>query len=210
MTADFDSEEHRLLCHIYATLDRMPNCGCGNPETAYKLIHDLLSLAPLYKDDGWQKARELIGSDGAHQIVMSALTDADLMSHGGSIGGSWITDRGKWFLWAVDQVGGIDGLDGKLDEQGGFPHSWDPETHDMQPCSDACWVMPADSAADDEPRVPAEVIEALELAGRRMLDIEMSTIPKTSPFREMQRPLPPTRCYDASFGRVHYTADCRC
>lgn len=61
-----------------------------------------------------------------------------------------------------------------------------------------------------EPKVPAEVIDALYYAGRRMLDIEMSTIPTTSPFREMQKPLQPTRCYDASFGRVHCKADCRC
>lgn len=148
MTAEpeFDSEEQRLLCHLYATLNKIPCCGCGNPEDAHRLIHQILSLAPLHTDDSWQKARELIGSDGAFQIVLSALNDANLMEHGTTVGGSWLTDRGKWFLWAVEQVGGIGTLTDKLDGVG-FPHDWDYEAQDVRPCVDACWTITAQAAS---------------------------------------------------------------
>jgi hypothetical protein len=63
----------------------------------------------------------------------------------------------------------------------------------------------------DEPKVPAEVIDALYWAGRRMLDIELAMIGASSPFRDRA----PARqsspgCYEASFGWVHSRPSCRC
>lgn len=141
---DFDSEEQRLLCHLYQVLCAdLPSCGCNDPQAAHKLVHDLVSLAPFYENERWRKAEQLVGSEGAFQIVISALNDAELLEHGGSMGGSWLGKRGRWFLWAVEQVGGIEGLVEKLDGVG-YPHGWDSEAKALRPCEDSCWVVPDD------------------------------------------------------------------
>ena len=75
-------------------MDEIKICGCGNPEDAVELVRQILNLCPLHTDRRWEKAKELIGSSGAFHIVLSDLTEAQLMEHGGSIGGSWLTDRG--------------------------------------------------------------------------------------------------------------------
>lgn len=62
-----------------------------------------------------------------------------------------------------------------------------------------------------EPKVPAEVIDALYWAGRRMLDIELAMASTPSPFRDRapERKSSPG-CYEASFGWVHSRPSCRC
>jgi hypothetical protein len=155
MTDPTDAE-HDLLCHLHKILyDDIPNCGCNEPDAAFKLIHDIVLLAPLHSGT-WVQARELIGSDGAFQIVLSAMTDAKLLEHGGSMGGSWLGSRGRWFLWAVEQAGGIDGLDDKL-QSVGFPHERDEELKDMQPCTDACWTVP--DGSEPAPKLVPKLID---------------------------------------------------
>lgn len=73
-------------------------CGCGYPDEAYALVRDLLALAPYYEDGRWQRAAELIGSQGAQQIVLSMLDRAELLEHGSSVAGSWLTERGAHYL----------------------------------------------------------------------------------------------------------------
>ena len=151
-----EQREDNLLCHLYQVLcSDLPSCGCGDPQSSHQLVYDLLRLAPFYEDGRWQRAERLIGTDGAFQIVIAALTKANLLEHGSSIGGSWITDRGKWVLWAIGEVGGIDRLDAKLDFAG-FPHEWDRETQAMQPCTDACWRLPDGWEAAPEPKTAPE------------------------------------------------------
>lgn len=145
MTGTGDEQEE-ILCHLYMVLhNEMPSCGCGDPEAADRLVIDLLSVFEDGRPDRAQRVEELIGaSDGAQQIVLASLDHAGLTEHGGSVWGSWLTHRGRWLLWAVDQVGGPDGLGQKLDEVG-FPHEYDPETKAMQPCTDDCWRVPEKS-----------------------------------------------------------------
>lgn len=129
--ADIDEN---VLEHLnYVFYSDLKLCGCGDPASAWQLIHGLLKLAPFYEDQRWKQARELIGSDGAKHIVLSAMTDADLLEHGGSIGGSWATDKGRWVLWAIDEAGGPEDLDTRVDEVG-YPH-------EGQGCSDTCWKV---------------------------------------------------------------------
>jgi hypothetical protein len=157
VTEPFPPHLEDVADHLYVIFcTKLPYCGCGNPEDGYRLIQQLLALAPLYANDHWRKARELCGSDGAHQLILAALTDADLMEHGGSIGGSWLTDRGRWVLWAVEQIGGIEALETLLDTGAdrsapapGAPH-YDPETKQMQDCTDACWTIPATPEGADQ------------------------------------------------------------
>ncbi|MFF7881032.1 hypothetical protein ACH40F_07860 [Streptomyces sp. NPDC020794] len=143
-----DAEQEGILCHLYMVLHSdMPSCGCGDPETADRLVIGLLAVFADWDPDRVQRVQELIGgTDGAQQIVLAALDQAGLTEHGGSLWGSWLTDRGKWVLWAVEQVGGVDGLGAKLDVVG-FPHEYDAKTKAMQPCTDGCWRVPEGSTA---------------------------------------------------------------
>ncbi|MFE9448295.1 hypothetical protein [Streptomyces sp. NPDC006739] len=145
-----DEERENLLQHLYKVLCQdIPACGCGDPQASHTLVHDLLRLTPFYEDGRWRDAEKLIGTSGAVQIVLSALTDADLLEHGGTVGGSWITDKGRWLLWAIDQSGGIHGLDERLDDAG-LPH-WDHEAKKIGGCTAECWRVPADSEPQPEP-----------------------------------------------------------
>lgn len=85
-----------LMSRLYKVLyEDVPMCGCGDPAAAYRLVYDLLRLTPWYEEKRWEQAQQLIGTDGAFQIVVSALTEADLLDRGGSIGGSWITEGAR-------------------------------------------------------------------------------------------------------------------
>ena len=147
MSDEFESETERLLCHLYQIVYSDLNlCGCGWPDEAIALIHELLTAISWGRGDGaWQKIRavrqRLLPTPALEHLVISLLDHADLTDHGTSIRTSWLTDHGKWFLWAVEQVGGVEGLDDRLCEVG-YPHPWDPELKDTKPCTDACWAIP--------------------------------------------------------------------
>ncbi|MDX3324777.1 hypothetical protein PV405_08860 [Streptomyces sp. ME02-6979-3A] len=102
-------------------------CGCGNPEDAYTLVRDLLALHPLYEDQRWKQAEELTGGGAVHHVVMSTLDTADLIEHGSSINGSWLTPKGAWFLNAARDVP-FDDID-----EAGLPH-------DGGACAEDCWA----------------------------------------------------------------------
>lgn len=101
----FDAEPRRA---IYLAVNDM-YCGCGNPEEALELIHDLLKAAPYYENR--ERLKELLPTTGLEMLVLGALDNAQLVEHGGSIGGSWLTDRGKQVLAALDQVAAEEGYE---------------------------------------------------------------------------------------------------
>lgn len=115
--------------HLYKILvNDLPACGCGNPETAYALVHELLKLAPFY-EHSYDEIAGLIGTPGAYHLVLGSLDEAGLIEHGGGIGGSWLTPKGKWCLEALNSVADLEAV---LDQPAGLPHY--PED-----CSDRCW-----------------------------------------------------------------------
>ncbi len=133
--SEFESEKHRLLCHLYLVLDEdVPNCGCGWPQAARQLVWELLVLMPTYGDQKKRRLRELIGPEGSQQIVLCALEKAELITHGVSVDSAALAPRGRWLLWAVEQVGGATGLDAQL-ETAGYPHAG-------RECDEACWTVP--------------------------------------------------------------------
>lgn len=94
------------------TMDKLMICGCGRPDTAYELVRDLLRLMPLYEEGRREKAEELCGSTGAFYWLLGVLTDAaDLIEHGGGIGGSWMLPDGERFLAALERVEDWDEFD---------------------------------------------------------------------------------------------------
>ena len=135
-----------LLSHLYVLFyddqQGLGLCGCGNPDTAYVLIRDLLGLAPLYEDSRWKEAESLNGNNpGAHHIILGALDRAGLLEHGSSQHGAWLTPKGEWCLAAMRTTEFND-----LDEAG-YPH-------DGAACSDDCWQLPVDQVrAGEEPTV---------------------------------------------------------
>ncbi|WP_143661182.1 hypothetical protein [Streptomyces sp. M41(2017)] len=109
-------------------------CGCGNPDEAYVLVRDLLSLAPYYENEGWRLAETLTGGGAAHHIIMSVIDVAELTEHGSSVNGAWLTPKGAWCLQAMRTV--------SFEEmsEGGLPH-------EGRDCTDACWALPTEEAA---------------------------------------------------------------
>lgn len=121
--------------HLYKILhEDLPLCGCGNPEDAYTLVRELLALAPFYDREHGEVAA-LIGSSGAYQIVLGALTEADLIEHGGAMGGSWLTTKGQWCLTALRGEGDLEELR-EAGDFGGLPHHGED-------CTDSCWATEA-------------------------------------------------------------------
>jgi len=105
-------------------------CGCGDPYAAFDLVRDLLRLAPYFEHR--TEVVALIGDGPAAHIILSSLDHADLLEHGGSIHGSWLTDKGEWYLKALNTVKVWDDIDV------GLPH-------DGNACTDSCWNVPIET-----------------------------------------------------------------
>ncbi|NUQ98305.1 MAG: hypothetical protein HOY79_17735 [Streptomyces sp.] len=131
-------------CHLHALFyDHIVGCGCNQPETAYNLVRNILNLAPFYTDGNWRKVETLIGSEGAFQIIVGLLSSLDLLEHGSSMGGSWITPKGEyvrelmgrheWATTEYDSDGEPDGVD-----DAGYPECCHAETG----CPPEHWLAP--------------------------------------------------------------------
>jgi hypothetical protein len=118
--------------HIYKLLyGDIGMCGCGNPEDAYELIRRVLDLAPFHQHP--ESVRDLIGHDGSYHLVLSLLTNAGLIEHGGGIGGSWLTGKGKHYreLLRRYEWDAIEADGGGVISEIGYPH-------DGKPCDSGC------------------------------------------------------------------------
>lgn len=83
--------------------DQIGLCGCGNPEDVHKFLLDCLSSG---KDDSniidYKKVEKLVSenTETVAQFVLHFLDKVSLTEHGGSVYGSWLTERGKQVLEA--------------------------------------------------------------------------------------------------------------
>lgn len=95
-------ENEHQACH-YAVLHL---CGCGSPEEAYNFCRDALALFdrrgtndnPPTKE--WVNAETMLVSlvkerpaEAAH-VLAHFLSHLKLTEHGGTVGGSWLTENG--------------------------------------------------------------------------------------------------------------------
>lgn len=120
-----------VLSHAYLLFyGDLSLCGCGTPEDAYELVRDILTL--IADDErGWPPlVRTLLGGPGVYHVVMSALDEAELVGHGMSIDGAWLTDKGRWYVAALRTIESWDAF-----EDVGYPHNGEA-------CTDACWRAP--------------------------------------------------------------------
>jgi hypothetical protein len=89
--------------HQAAHFDLLHLCGCGRPEDAFNFCRDVLSAFDrrgVEGLDGWINAEGAVRAiivarpDEAAHVISHLLTHLDLLEHGGSVGGSWLTDDG--------------------------------------------------------------------------------------------------------------------
>lgn len=127
------------LSHLYKVFHGdLRLCDCGEPATAYELVRDILALCPLYEDEHWRTAADLVGHPGAYHFTLSWLNNADLVEHGGTLGGCWITSKGRWVLAMLRDID-MDDLDDQFECLG--PPHYRAGTYGE--CSDACWHVPS-------------------------------------------------------------------
>lgn len=76
-------------------------CGCGMPNAACGALLRFLSLHER-SDDSWERQRkerdQWIPDDGLQMLVLYLIDSLGLLEHGGSVGGSWLTDKGAAVL----------------------------------------------------------------------------------------------------------------
>ncbi len=96
-------------------------CGCGNPCEGYDALLDTLSSYSTGDRQKWAEARGGNWSgagNGYDFLILYFLNAHDMMEHGGSVGGSWLTKKGK----AVKLF---------LEEWGTDPGEW-PDMHEFE------------------------------------------------------------------------------
>ena len=75
-------------------------CGCGCPEAACAtLLRFLRDMVPLHTNGA--KFREEIPDTGWQYLILYLIDDRDLIEHGSSVGGSWLSPKGTAFLEAL-------------------------------------------------------------------------------------------------------------
>ena len=100
----------------YYMFDVLHLCGCGNPEDTYEAIRRYLHVRKLRhenKDITWDGIKEQykaqlcidVDNDTEHgvlQFMMYVLDYYDFTEHGSSVGGCWLTEKGKMLLTVLD------------------------------------------------------------------------------------------------------------
>jgi hypothetical protein len=115
------TDELQHLNSLLFDRDGLRFCGCGNPDDAYALVRDLLSLAPFYDHRKEVQAR-IGGGPGVEDMVLYALDGAGLTEHGTGIGGSWLIPKGRHYL-ALMRRYEYEDID---DDETGLPHDGEP------------------------------------------------------------------------------------
>jgi hypothetical protein len=136
-----DDLEH-LQQFLFKDLDF---CGCGDPESVYELIRELLelfrlnteeirkprenpfSLADILNGPNYrQQIRDLISDDdGVYYAFLYWLDSAGVLEHGGSVGGSWLTRKGFHYLELM-KAREYREMEGNSCIMYGFPHGGEP------------------------------------------------------------------------------------
>jgi hypothetical protein len=127
ISSDPHTEMHFANYVLFADLGI---CGCGNPDSAMERIRDVLRLTPLYKGYNMPEGANYLrvdalfnGDSVGAEFFVNMLNKADLLEHGSSAMGSWITSKGERLLAALEtldyeeiqEVGLGCYIDGKLD-----------------------------------------------------------------------------------------------
>ncbi|MFB7858894.1 hypothetical protein [Rhodococcus qingshengii] len=98
--------------------DELKLCSCVDPD-AFKMIYEimeLLSPGTESPDRGQnaQRIEDLAGNTASSHIALTLMEEADIVEHGGNIGGSWLTDKGKMLLNMLRRVDDWDYLKDRM------------------------------------------------------------------------------------------------
>lgn len=72
--------------------DKLHFCGCGMFTARMELLKQVLEATPMY-EGRWPERDTVLG-----EAFLCLLDGAGLTEHGGSVGGSWLTDDGERML----------------------------------------------------------------------------------------------------------------
>lgn len=107
-----------LLFDIYCDL---PICGCGDPASAVMLIRSILER---HSDNDFPRELEdLLPDETIRHIVLASLTNINVLEHGGTIEGSWLTENGKHLLASMREsfaMGDDDAAEAWMQDAGGL------------------------------------------------------------------------------------------
>ena len=82
-------------------IDELNICGCGNPEMVYRLIHVVLKEI--------LESRVRVDDEvGYYDYMIYQLNEQGFLEHEYSIYGSWVTERGKKLIEALDEMAKYD------------------------------------------------------------------------------------------------------
>lgn len=75
-------------------------CGCGSPEDAFASLTKLLRIVsqPQWLDG----LKAFVPDEGVQMLLLYQLDKLDLTEHGGSVYGSWLSEKGKEVLAALE------------------------------------------------------------------------------------------------------------
>lgn len=91
-------EEHSEIGWAYGVIyDDLKSCGCGIFESRMELLRQALRDCPLFEDSRYEKYQ-----DPMAEWFLCLLDGAELIDHGTSISGSWITEKGSRLLAVLE------------------------------------------------------------------------------------------------------------
>jgi hypothetical protein len=119
---DYEYYEGELLneCHNFFTFYCMGICGCGDPDCVELKIRVYLHIVETYwnkKEGEFKEAHDrekdslqkYFGVSDIYEnplllFMVYMLNDKKILEHNGSIGGSYLTELGKMYLYILDNV----------------------------------------------------------------------------------------------------------
>ena len=95
-------------CFDFFYYEKLNWCGCGDPELAQKVVKDYLNIIT---ERDYNKQKELyqekfncknVYSNPLLLCLAYTLDSVGFTEHGSSVGGAWLTEEGKMFLWLLN------------------------------------------------------------------------------------------------------------
>lgn len=82
-------------------VDELRICCCGCPDQVYRLIHAVMKEIS-------KKGTRTDDTVGYYNYMIYQLNEQGFLEHGSSIFGSWITEKGKKLIEALDEMAKYD------------------------------------------------------------------------------------------------------
>lgn len=110
---DWDDSPYQYESDLIAIIkyyyyEKLGWCGCGCPGEAMRAVAKYLEARSLEYPESDKKMNEFFppsGDDNPLVLCLAYTLDAARFTdHGSSVFGCWLTDDGKYFLWAIKEA----------------------------------------------------------------------------------------------------------